>query len=83
VQHRAIFGDIDFLASEQTLETAGDVARGSRAAQSGLASGDVILAASTTEFTDLASWRASFNPRPQQLVLSILRGNQRGQLQMR
>src|SRR5690606_36639344 len=59
------------------------VARGSRAAQSGLASGDVILASSSGEFTDLASWRASFSPRPQQLVLSILRGNVRGQMVMR
>ncbi|WP_054660584.1 Do family serine endopeptidase, partial [Stenotrophomonas pictorum] len=60
-----------------------NVARGSRAAQSGLASGDVILAASSGEFTDLASWRASFQPRPPQLALSILRGNTRGQLLMR
>jgi serine protease Do len=60
-----------------------DVARGSRAAQSGLASGDVIVAASSGEFTDLASWRASFSPRPQQLVLSVRRGNGGGQLLMR
>jgi serine protease DegQ len=60
-----------------------EVARGSRAAQSGLAGGDVILAASTGQFTDLASWRASFSARPQQLVLNILRGNERGALMMR
>ncbi|MGE8214216.1 MULTISPECIES: Do family serine endopeptidase [unclassified Stenotrophomonas] len=97
-QPRAVTGDTldprlsgaTFVDLPESLRQSGlngvlvsDVARGSRAAQSGLASGDVILAASTTEFTDLASWRASFNPRPQQLVLSILRGNQRGQLQMR
>ena len=35
------------------------------------------------EFADLASWRASFNPRPQQLVLRIQRGNTLGQLMMR
>ncbi len=97
-QPRAVTGDTldprlsgaTFVDLPESLRQSGlngvlvsEVARGSRAAQSGLASGDVILAASTTEFTDLASWRASFNPRPQQLVLSILRGNQRGQLQMR
>ena len=60
-----------------------EVARGSRAAQSGLASGDIVLAASSGEFVDLASWRASFSPRPQQLVLRIVRGNTPGQLLMR
>jgi len=59
-----------------------DVARGSRAAQSGLAKGDIILAASSGEFVDLASWRASFSPRPRQLVLRIARGNSQGQLVM-
>ncbi|MGE8279204.1 MAG: Do family serine endopeptidase [Stenotrophomonas sp.] len=97
-QPRAVAGDTldprltgaTFVDLPESLRQAGlngvqvsEVARGSRAAQSGLASGDVILAATTAEFTDLASWRASFTPRPQQLVLSILRGNQRGQLQMR
>ena len=97
-QPRAVSGDsldprmsgATFVDLPESLRQSGlngvlvsEVARGSRAAQSGLASGDVILAASTGEFTDLASWRASFNPRPQQLVLSILRGNQRGQLMMR
>ncbi|KRG65556.1 heat-shock protein [Stenotrophomonas humi] len=97
-QPRAVAGDsldprlggATFADLPESLRQAGingvlvnDVARGSRAAQSGLAGGDVILAASSGEFTDLASWRASFSPRPQQLVLSILRGNVRGQLVMR
>ena len=97
-QPRAVSGDTldprlggaTFADLPESLRQAGvngvlvnDVARGSRAAQSGLASGDVILASSSGEFTDLASWRASFSPRPQQLVLSILRGNVRGQMVMR
>lgn len=60
-----------------------EVARGSRVAQSGLASGDVIVASSSGEFADLASWRASFSQRPAQLVLSVRRGNGGGQLLMR
>ncbi|MBN8791611.1 MAG: Do family serine endopeptidase [Stenotrophomonas nitritireducens] len=60
-----------------------EVARGSRAAQSGLSGGDVVLAASSGEFVDLASWRASFSPRPQQLVLRVRRGDGIGQLVMR
>ncbi|WP_449465568.1 Do family serine endopeptidase [Stenotrophomonas humi] len=97
-QPRAVSGDTldprlsgaTFADLPESLRQAGvngvlvnEVARGSRAAQSGLASGDVILASSSGEFTDLASWRASFSPRPQQLVLSILRGNVRGQMVMR
>ncbi len=97
-QPRAVSGDTldprlggaTFADLPESLRQAGlngvlvnEVARGSRAAQSGLASGDVILASSSGQFTDLASWRASFSPRPQQLVVSILRGNVRGQLVMR
>ena len=61
-----------------------DVARGSRAAQNQLQKGDVILAATSGEFTDLGGFRASFGKPPQQLVLRVLRGrNNVGQLQMR
>ncbi|QIL21619.1 Do family serine endopeptidase [Thermomonas sp. HDW16] len=60
-----------------------DVARGSRAAQNQLQKGDVILAASSGEFTDLGGFRASFASEPQQLVLRVLRGRNSGQLQMR
>ena len=98
-QPRAVAGDTldprlsgaTFADLPESLRQAGingvlvsEVARGSRAAQSGLAGGDVILAASSGAFTDLAGWRASFGQRPPQLVLSILRGgSQRGQLMMR
>ena len=60
-----------------------DVARGSRAAQNRLQQGDVVLAASSGEFTDLGGFRASFATSPQQLVLRVLRGRNSGQLQMR
>jgi serine protease Do len=52
-----------------------EVKRGSRAAANGLASGDVIVAATAGEFADLASWRANFQRKPQQLVLRVVRGN--------
>jgi serine protease DegQ len=57
-----------------------EVARGSRAAQSGLQPGDVVRGASSEEITDLAGFQASFSPRPPQLVLSIQRGNALGNL---
>jgi S1-C subfamily serine protease len=57
-----------------------DVARGSRAAQNRLQPDDVILGATTGEFTDLAGFQASFARKPQQLVLQIMRGNARGNL---
>jgi Do/DeqQ family serine protease len=60
-----------------------DVARGSRAAQNGLRKGDVVLAASSGEFTDLGGFRAGFAAQPPQLVLRVLRGRSSGQLQMR
>ena len=60
-----------------------EVRAGSRAAQSGLAQGDIITAASAGEFGDLASWRANFQQRPAQLVLRIIRGSTRGELLMR
>ena len=57
-----------------------DVLRNSRAAQGGLQPGDRVIAASSGEFIDLAGFRASFERKPAQLVLSILRGNARGNL---
>ena len=60
------------------------VKRGSRAAQNGLAGGDVVLAASTGEFGDLAGWRANFSQQPpQRLVLRIVRGGTQGDVLMR
>ncbi|MFT3897202.1 MAG: trypsin-like peptidase domain-containing protein [Thermomonas sp.] len=58
------------------------VASGSRAARSGLRGGDVILAASSGSFDDLDSFRAGFARSPRQLVLTVWRSGQRGQLLM-
>ncbi|MFT4248914.1 MAG: Do family serine endopeptidase [Pseudomonas sp.] len=60
-----------------------EVKAGSRAAANGLAAGDVVVAASAGEFADLASWRANFQRKPQQLVLRIVRGNATYQALMR
>ena len=81
----ATFVDLPESARQSGLSgvQVSEVARGSRAAQSGLASGDIVLAATSGEFVDLASWRASFSPRPQQLVLRVRRGDGVGQLLMR
>ena len=59
------------------------VARGSRAAQNRLQKGDVVLAASTGEFSDLTGFRASFAQPAEQLVLRVLRGRSTGPLLMR
>jgi serine protease DegQ len=59
-----------------------NVARGSRAAQNGLQKDDVVLAATSGEFSDLGGFRASFAQAPQRLVLRVLRGNSRGDLPM-
>ncbi|WP_460831703.1 Do family serine endopeptidase [Lysobacter humi (ex Lee et al. 2017)] len=59
------------------------VARGSRAAQNGLAAGDVIVAGSTGQFTDLPSFRTGFTPQPADLILRVLRGNRMADLAMR
>ncbi|MBB4127528.1 Do/DeqQ family serine protease [Xanthomonas translucens] len=60
----------------------GTVARGSRAARNGLASGDIVMAASTGEFADLASFRANFARKPAQLVLRVVRGGAQADLLM-
>jgi Do/DeqQ family serine protease len=59
------------------------VAPGSRAARSGLAKGDIVLAASSGDFSDLPSFRASVSRKPQQLALQILRNGRPGVLSMR
>jgi serine protease DegQ len=97
-QARAISGDTldprlggaTFVDLPESLRQSGlsgvlvnEVTRGSRAAASGLAKGDIVTEASAGEFADLASWRANFQQPPQQLVLRIVRGNARGQLVMR
>ncbi|MGJ7901790.1 Do family serine endopeptidase [Lysobacter sp. 1R34A] len=58
------------------------VARGSRAEKNDLRKDDVIVAATSGEFDDLPGFRASFTRAPAQLVLRIVRGNRRGDLQM-
>ncbi|HZX80653.1 MAG TPA: PDZ domain-containing protein, partial [Lysobacter sp.] len=90
-------GDVDprlagatFVELPASLRNAGlsgvlveSVARGSRAAQNRLQPGDVILAANTGAFADLASFRAGFTQQPADLILRIMRGNQQGVLPMR
>ncbi|QOW19320.1 Do family serine endopeptidase [Lysobacter ciconiae] len=58
------------------------VAQGSRAAASGMREGDVVMGSSAGAFEDLAGFRTGFTRPPAQLVLQIVRGNQRGVLQM-
>ena len=63
-----------------------EVARGSRAAQNGLQKGDVVLASSTGQFSDLGGFRAAFAPTanaPNALILRVLRGGRTGDLPMR
>ncbi len=60
-----------------------DVARGSRAAQNQLRKGDVVLEASSGEFSDITGFRASFDRPTEQLVLRVLRGRSSGPLLMR
>ncbi|HEY5972627.1 MAG TPA: Do family serine endopeptidase [Pseudoxanthomonas sp.] len=59
-----------------------DVARGSRAAQNRLQPGDVVVDATSGDFSDLAGFQAAFERKPQQLVLQVVRGNVRGNLAM-
>ncbi|MFZ5656062.1 MAG: trypsin-like peptidase domain-containing protein [Pseudomonadota bacterium] len=59
------------------------VARGSRAAQNGLQPGDVVVAANTGAFADLAGFRAGFTQRPSELALQIVRGGRQGVLPIR
>lgn len=59
------------------------VARGSRAAENGLAKGDVIMSASSGEFADLGGFRAGFAEPPRNLVLRIWRQGRQGDALMR
>lgn len=85
----ATFKDLD-EGSRQQLRSmgaggglqVGSVARGSRAWNSGLRPGDLVVGGSSGDFADLASFRASFDRKPQQLVLQILRGRSSGNLLM-
>lgn len=85
----ATFKDLD-EGSRQQLRSmgasgglqVGNVARGSRAWNSGLRPGDLVVGGNSGDFADLASFRASFDRKPQQLVLQILRGRSSGNLLM-
>ena len=59
------------------------VARDSRIAQTGLRSGDVVLSASSGEFSDLTGFRAVMSAQPQQLVLRVLRNGRAYNVLMR
>ncbi len=52
----------------------GNVARDSRAWDNGLRPGDIIVGSSSGAFGDLPGFRASFERKPPQLVLDVLRG---------
>ncbi|GAB3104573.1 Do family serine endopeptidase [Lysobacter terrae] len=59
-----------------------DVARGSRAARNGLQKGDVVVAATSGDFDDLPGFRASFTRSPARLVFRVIRGGDRGEIEM-
>jgi Do/DeqQ family serine protease len=59
------------------------VERGSRAEQNYLQPGDVILAASSGEFTDLTGFRAALDKTPAQLALRVLRNGRAYNVPMR
>lgn len=61
----------------------GNVTRNSRAWNSGLRQNDLIVAGSSGQFSDLAGFRASFERKPEQLVLQVMRGRTSGNLLMR
>jgi len=60
-----------------------DVAAGSRAAANGLRPRDVVIAANSGRFEDLAGFRLGFSSPPAQLLLQVVRGNTPGNLLMR
>ena len=62
------------------------VAPGSRAARNRLLKGDVVLASSSGQFSDLGGFRAAFAATPEPatpLILRVLRGRSSGDLAMR
>jgi serine protease DegQ len=56
------------------------VARGSRAAGNGLQKDDVVLAANSGRFDDLAGFRSTFTDPEPRLLLRVLRGGAQGNL---
>jgi Do/DeqQ family serine protease len=59
-----------------------NVARNSRAWTSGLRPNDIVVAGSNGDFGDLAGFRASFERKPPQLVLRVMRGRSSGDIVM-
>ncbi|MFC5570182.1 Do family serine endopeptidase [Lysobacter yangpyeongensis] len=59
-----------------------DVRRGSRAARNGLQKGDIVIASTSGEFDDLPGFRASFTRDPARLVFRVIRGGDRGEIEM-
>ena len=59
------------------------VERDSRAARSGLRSGDIVLAAGSVRASDLPTLRAALADTPEQLVLRIQRGRGQGNVLMK
>ncbi len=59
------------------------VERGSRAQQNYLQPGDVVLTASSGDFSDLTGFRASLSRAPDQLVLQVLRSGRAYNVPMR
>jgi Do/DeqQ family serine protease len=80
----AVFVDLPESARQGTLSgvLVADVEAGSRAANGGLRPGDVVLATSGGDFSDLTGFRAALGRHPQALLLRVLRGQAQGTLQM-
>ena len=83
----ATFADLPEALRRQNQRAGGvlveTVAPGSRAFQSGLRDGDLILAANSGQFRDLAGFRDSLADRPSDLVLRISRRGRINDLIMR
>ncbi|WP_101927450.1 MULTISPECIES: Do family serine endopeptidase [Luteimonas] len=83
----ATFADLPEALRRQNARAAGvlveNVEAGSRAYTSGLRAGDLILAANSGEFRDLAGFRDSLADRPADLAIRISRRGRTGDLIMR
>lgn len=80
----------DFAELPEALRRSGvsgvlvdSVTSGSRAAANSLREGDVILAASSGDFSDLASFRAALAKHPPELAVRVLRGGRQGSVVLR
>lgn len=59
------------------------IARGSRAERNELLEGDLVLAINRRDVEDMNSFRAQLSSPPQPLILTLQRGGQRGELQIK